>query len=325
MPVSNSQLHHLAGLYGIRTSYLDMNDHVQPASEPALLSILESIGAPVKSIDDVPAAIRETQQNHWRQPVEPVIVVWEKETPTINLRLPATLLDSSISGYLRMEDGTENHLIWKPEDSSVIDSVTIENIKYISTKLYYPERLPCGYHSLKLDLLGQTFETLIIVAPLKAYVPAQTGEKIWGTFLPLYALKTQQSQGIGDFSDLEKMMRWTAVLGGQLTGTLPLLPSFIKDKFGPSPYMPASRLFWNELYLDLERIPEMENCPSAKEVLNLPQNQKALTTVKNAHRVDYEQVLSLKRQVLEILCSNFCGIGEGDLQNIKIFSGTIKQ
>ncbi len=82
-------------------------------------------------------------------------------------------------------------------------------------RLYFPEKLPLGYHKLKLELPGQIAETLIISAPLKAYNPPSANEKIWGVFLPLYALHTHKSWGAGDFSDLETLMKWVSELGGQ--------------------------------------------------------------------------------------------------------------
>ena len=58
-----------------------------------------------------------------------------------------------------------------------------------------------------------------------------------------------------------------------MVATLPLLAAFLDEPFEPSPYAPASRLFWNELYLDPRRLPEMEDCagrPAADRVARLP-------------------------------------------------------
>ena len=43
-----------------------------------------------------------------------------------------------------------------------------------------------------------------------------------------------------------------------MVATLPLLAAFLDEPFEPSPYSPASRLFWNEFYLNIERIPEFQ-------------------------------------------------------------------
>ncbi len=100
MRVSAAQLHHLANLYGIKTSYLDMNGCLRPASRESLLAVLKALGAPVSELDDVPSAIREKQQRHWQQPLEPVIVLWDNDILTLNVRLPDSLIKSPISASL---------------------------------------------------------------------------------------------------------------------------------------------------------------------------------------------------------------------------------
>ena len=59
-----------------------------------------------------------------------------------------------------------------------------------------------------------------------------------------------------------------------MVGTLPLLATFLDEPFEPSPYAPASRLFWNELYLDPRRLPEMEDCPAARRLIESPEFQR---------------------------------------------------
>ena len=52
--------------------------------------------------------------------------------------------------------------------------------------------------------------------------------------------------------------------------TLPMLASFLDEPFNPSPYAPVSRLFWNEFYLDIERIAELQDCAEANILLAAP-------------------------------------------------------
>src|SRR5262249_47720405 len=55
----------------------------------------------------------------------------------------------------------------------------------------------------------------------------------------------------GDLSDFECQLNWVGDCGGHVAATLPLLAAFLDEPFEPSPYAPASRLFWNEFYVDL--------------------------------------------------------------------------
>ena len=59
-------------------------------------------------------------------------------------------------------------------------------------------------------------------------------------------------------------MEWVSGLGGNVVATLPFLASFLDKPCDPSPYTPVSRLFWNEFYIDVTRVPEMARCPEAQ-------------------------------------------------------------
>ena len=88
----------------------------------------------------------------------------------------------------------------------------------------------------------------------------------WGVFAPLYALRSERNWGAGDLADLENLLKAVAEAGGAVVATLPLLASYLDRPFEPAPYRPVSRLFWNEFYLAVDRIPEWERCAAAREL-----------------------------------------------------------
>src|SRR3972149_5849443 len=97
-------LRKLAHLYRIETSYRDLKGQHQSATKDALLTVLRALGAPLATLEDVPAAIREHQQALWRQPIEPVAVAWDGGALTIELRLPARLAEATLPGRLKLEN-----------------------------------------------------------------------------------------------------------------------------------------------------------------------------------------------------------------------------
>src|SRR5690606_36104533 len=110
--------------------------------------------------------------------------------------------------------------------------------------------LAFGYYNLKISLGGATQQTFIISAPRKIKVSYQN--KKWGVFSPLYALRSNSDWGIGSISELEKTQKFIVEQGGDFVGTLPLLATCDNENhFDPSPYSPSSRLFWNEIYLNI--------------------------------------------------------------------------
>ena len=83
-----------------------------------------------------------------------------------------------------------------------------------------------------------------------------------------------------------------------MVGTLPLYPTYPGD---PSPYLPVSKLAWNELYVEPLDLPELERSPEARQVLDSPAWAEAVTAARQAVLVDYPAVLANQRRVLEPL------------------------
>jgi 4-alpha-glucanotransferase len=114
-------------------------------------------------------------------------------------------------------------------------------------------------------------------------------------------LFSESSWGSGDFADLESFRNFAARSGARAVSTLPLLSAFLDEPFNPSPYAPVSRIFWNELFLDVNRIPELEHCPAARSLLESSGFQKELQELRGSRYIDYRRAMSLKRAVLKEL------------------------
>jgi 4-alpha-glucanotransferase len=60
-------------------------------------------------------------------------------------------------------------------------------------------------------------------------------------------------------------------------------------------------LFWNELFLDVTRIPELQRSPQARHVLESEHFRKEIANLRRAEVLDYRVAMAAKRQVLEPL------------------------
>src|SRR5215472_10601032 len=152
-------------------------------------------------------------------------------------------------------------------------------------------RFEFGYHDVEIQ--GQ--QTFVISAPSVGAGFSRGGPrtgKTWGIFAPIYALHSRRNPNAGDLTDFENLMDWMHGLGGRVAATLPLLGAFLDEPFEPSPYSPATRLFWNEFYIDIERIPEFAS-------------HKGVEPVRKTRYVDYRGVMAKKRQILEDLSREF--------------------
>jgi len=322
-PSGIRSLHRLARLYGVQTAYYDVHHHRQQATEESLLAVLQSLGAPVASLQDVPSAWRQRQQELWQRVVEPVVVAWNGEPPPVDIRFPLSAADANINCHLKLETGEELRWEWYGADFQVLQTANVEGKPYVVKQLALPGQLPWGYHRLTLELPGKLEECVVISCPLKTYAPqTELDNRSWGVFLPLYALHSEKSWGSGDFSDLQTLIAWVAGMGSRMVATLPLLATFL-DKFSePSPYLPTSRLLWNEFYLDISAVPELRECRSAQVLLASSSFQNEIKALRDLPLVDYQRQMALKREVLKELCQCLFAEASDRLEELHRFAGT---
>ena len=123
-------------------------------------------------------------------------------------------------------------------------------------------------------------QALVLSAPRKC--PRPSG-RWWGVFAPLYALRAEDDWGVGSFADLGDLRRWVEGMGGSATATLPLFAQFLDEPMlEPSPYSPASRLFWNETYIDVTRAPGLDGSDAAREALDDPALRERIARLRKA-------------------------------------------
>jgi 4-alpha-glucanotransferase len=167
---------------------------------------------------------------------------------------------------------------WGGKTPKVDGQITLESGERFDGRI-----LPFGYHSLKV---GRKEIAKIFSAPVRAPEPER---RTWGVFAPLYALHTDRTWGAGDLSDMRALQEWVKSSGGDVVATLPMNAIFAEQD--PSPYSPISRLFWNEMYLDVRRLPEYRGEP--------------LEALPLKGSVDYVRVMAAKRKLLTALSHRF--------------------
>jgi 4-alpha-glucanotransferase len=291
----------LARLFNVQTAHYDgFGQRVEPPPE-ALLSVLRSLGAPVERMSDLGNAVRERRQFLWRRVIDPVVTVWEGNSPRIKVRLPGSVIDSAAHYELVLESGAvlRGECVFDPRSNPA--PRTVEGAEHIARALVIADKPPSGYHRLHLTIGSLDAETYLFIAPFRAYGATSGRAKSWGLFCPVYALDSETNWGVGDIADLESFLELAGDLGAVAVGTLPLLAAFLDEPFNPSPYAPVSRIFWNELFLDVGRIAELPDCNSANSTLDSPAFRGELRQLRESRFVDYRRAMRLKRGVLEQL------------------------
>ncbi len=163
-----------------------------------------------------------------------------------------------------------------------------------------PDGLEPGYHRETVREGDVEVERLVISAPTRSF-GADDEEFSLTAFLPLYALRGAGDWGVGTFTDLGRLRVFAGERGFSGLATLPLTAAFLDEPCDPSPYAPASRLFLNELYIDVEAVPDLEACPEAGSLLESIGFREEIASLTADEYADPRRLMALKRSALSIL------------------------
>ncbi|MGH6636013.1 MAG: 4-alpha-glucanotransferase, partial [Gammaproteobacteria bacterium] len=298
-------LERLCRLYGIALEYYDVFGQRRRASQETQKAVLRAMGVPTQSDAALLQAIDAFEAHRGARILPPVQVLREGEEA---LNVPLTI-SASAAGRLRWALIEENGA--RHEGASPLSELATVGRAgpFVRSSLPLPPQLGLGYHQLEVSLEGtpELARMTLIVAPKRCYWPEALGggRRICGPTVPLYAVRSQRDWGIGDFSTLVALIETAASLGADLIGLNPLHALFPDKPSHASPYSPSSRCFLNVLYVDVEAVPDLAECASARAQIEDPEFQARLRALRSAELVDYERVAATKLPVLELLYRHF--------------------
>jgi 4-alpha-glucanotransferase len=177
--------------------------------------------------------------------------------------------------------------------------VVLESGETISPGRRLPPDLPTGYHFLHFD--NGSASKRLIVSPGKCRLPKSAAT--WGWSVQLYAARSRQSWGIGDFADLETLARWSReqdagiMLLNPLSASTPVLPQ------QPSPYYPTSRRFFHPLWIHVDWV----QGDAGGNKVELESLARAGRELNRNRLIDRDAVFKLKMRALELLWNDFRG------------------
>ena len=306
----------LAERVGIAAEYHDISGVRHVTADHTKRDILRAMGFPVNSTATLAVAIREWDEAPWRRPCDPVRIVYEEE------------VGAPVSCCFALEDGHERSVVvkWQLHDESgsllhegqagpglaASEVKFIDGARRVRVELPAPKGLPLGYYDFIIQaegLVGGSTGTLrLIVAPRQCYVPTslEVGHRYWGVALQLYSLASDRNWGCGDFTDLNQIVEWAGKhLGASIIGLNPLHAIRNTAPLHTSPYAPYNRLAINELYIDLERLPEFYASEDAQAQYRSPEFQAKLKALRENRRVDYDAIAQAKRTMLDLAYRQF--------------------
>ena len=126
---------------------------------------------------------------------------------------------------------------------------------------------------------------------------SRQNERFWGVAVQLYGLRSKSNWGIGDFSDLQRLLTLVGEAGGDFVTVNPLHAMFACAPEWISPYSPSSREFLNALYIDATAMRSYAASSKAQALANSTLFVSAREALRNSERVDYEGVVACKNLV----------------------------
>jgi 4-alpha-glucanotransferase len=117
-----------------------------------------------------------------------------------------------------------------------------------------------------------------------------------GVAIPVFSLRSKNSFGVGEFTDLKQLADWSAKIGLKLIQILPVNDTGATNTWVDSyPYAAISAFALHPIYVNLEKIAGKKHGDIIK---SLKKKQRQLNELAE---VDYEQVLKFKQSALKEL------------------------
>ncbi len=330
----DSDLQRLADRMGIESSFKDALGKLKTTGDDTRRKLLAAMGT--EAADDAQAreVLDALVRAEWLRPLAPVQVhhAGSAKTGGALLQVPVVLPAETgeITWRLVLEDGGERWGTVAFQSLALMGERTIDGqrlqrrclplgellvqestakspAKQSPAKESAARDLPSGYHRVVVEPGSGSMS--LVVSPGACWLPdgVDEGRRLWGIAAQLYLLRSVGDWGIGDYSDLRRLVKWSAEQGADVIGLNPLHAMFLDAPEQASPYSPASRLLLNVLNIDVTAVPEMKDCAPARELIAQDKFQRTLAACRAEPLVNYTGVAALKLPVLELLFKTFTG------------------
>ncbi len=285
----------LALACGLQLSYVDGRGTQRDATVEQILATLNAMGdvGALTSPADATDARRAFRDRLHSELLEPVYVVDEGVATQVVVRFLRR--PSSFAVRVEFEFGGES--TWMVTSDELEAHVDEHGEK--CWRLALPA-MPVGYHQLCVVVGKHTGWSTVIVRPLRGAVGRFTRDwRAYAVQAPMFSLHSARSWGSGDVGDFDDFARIVANHGATVVSTLPLLASFGPADFESSPYRPVSRRFWNDRWIALDQVGDLNHSPAAQYLINEMYDASTRASWVHDGMVDGAASFTAKRNVLQ--------------------------
>ncbi|AXE38285.1 4-alpha-glucanotransferase [Acidipropionibacterium virtanenii] len=296
MPLTDPALVALAEHFGVAQSFTDWKGRQTFVDEETVRAVLGGLGIDAGTSQKARAALVEVEERPWRRTLPPCTVLRQGQEGRIDIHLPA---GQGVDVSLELEDGRTRACSqvdnWNPDrqiDGRAVGEATFS----------VPGDLPLGYHTVVAATADRRSTASLIVTPGWVGLPASMGSRrVWGYAAQVYSVRSHNSWGMGDLTDLADLCTWSATQGADYLLINPLHAAEVVTPMEPSPYLPSSRLFINPIYVRPELIPEFQDLDDAARDRARRLRIEAVGDDAAAERIDRDRSWTCRRPVLEAI------------------------
>jgi 4-alpha-glucanotransferase len=286
----------LAGRFGIATDYVDWSGRRVGVPESTLIAVLAALGIPAADEAERNAARAAHERGHWSRALPPTILGQAGTQTTFWVHV---IHGQPAEVWVVLEDGTVRTRIRQVDNFT--PPFDLDGRRIGEASFVLPDDLPLGYHRVHLRSGEDEASAAVIVTPAWLGVPERLGaRRTWGLATQLYSVRSRQSWGVGDLTDLVDLAVWSAsVYGAGYVLVNPLHAAEPASPMEPSPYLPTSRRFVNPLYLRVEAIPEFAQLSKRVRVRRLRDGVQKHAAALDS--IDRDTAWAAKREALELV------------------------
>jgi len=204
-------LDRLAQQLGIEESFRDAAGEVRRTSPQTKRALLAAMGIPARTDEDAARVFAELERVEWNRSV-PRTVVTLGEAIGLHVVVPGGT--NEFAWRLSQEDGAALCGASPCDDSTRIECRDFEGRTRERHSVKLRAAIPVGYHAPRSDV--DDASCLLVVSPGRCWLPAalEKNERLWGMAVQLYLLRSSGNWGIGDFTDLKRLVELVREAGG---------------------------------------------------------------------------------------------------------------
>jgi len=307
--VDTAAIERLARLRGIGDAYHDYRGELKFFSVETKQALLRAMGCAIDAPEELALEVRRLEAAGQLKFL-PQVAATHASRIGIDINVAARQFGSMLIWNVNFEDGSRRDGAISTADCREIWRGEVEGSWITRRHFDLPLDLPPGYHEFEAKIAGGAADRcLFVVAPPQSFEPSAilAGRRLWGIAVQLYTLRSRSNWGIGDFGDLQMLIRWVASHGAGFVGLNPLHALAPADADRSSPYSASSRHFLNVLYIAVPQVPEFRECTAAQARLAEQGVGERLRELRGREWVDYRGVAELKFEILALLYREFRG------------------